>query len=354
VPNVWSAVQCLLDNDQVADAIRLLTALTDFWIGRIHIMEAARWVEETTRRLDDRVPPGLRGRALWEFAALNSWIWWGVTERQRPLIRYQEQALPLLSEGGEKLIYSRALNGLANLLLSVGEYQAAEDRYRQALTATREIGDQRGTGIALQNLGLLAVQQGDEETASRYLAEATPILRAVGDGNVLAVQLFELGAFRAVRGELHEAQACLDECLRMFETLDRPNWIALTLQALGLVDLKQGKLDLAEERVRKAFETFASDVVSSYAVEALGTMAALALERRDGERAGVLLGAMVHLRESLGVAPTSPLSLEHPRTMQRVREELGEQAWERAQSRGAAMDVQDIVEYALGEGVKAR
>jgi predicted ATPase/class 3 adenylate cyclase len=354
VPNIWASVQYLLDQNRVADAIRLLTALNDFWVGRIHIVEAVRWVEDILRRLDDRVPPGLRGRALWEFAVLTSWIWWGTTERQRPLIRYQEQALPLLKEGGEVQVYGRALNGLANLLLAIGDHRAAEDRYRQSLATAREIGDHRGVGIALLNLGLLAVNQGDEETAFRYLEEATPILRAVGDGNVLAMQLFDLGALRVVRGELDEARTCLEECLPMFETLQRPNWIALTLQGLGLLDLKQGKLDLAEARLRQAFTDFIRDGVAAYGVEALGTIAALALERGESGRAGVLLGAMLQLRQSLGVAPTSALSLEHPRTMQRVREALGEEAWERAQGRGAAMGLQEVVEFALGNAAKVR
>jgi hypothetical protein len=40
--------------------------------------------------------------------------------------------------------------------------------------------------------------------------------------------------------------------------------------------------------------------------------------------------------------------------MQRVREALGEEAWERAQGRGAAMGLQEVVEFALGNAAKVR
>jgi hypothetical protein len=80
---------------------------------------------------------------------------------------------------------------------------------------------------------------------------------------------------------------------------------------------------------------------------ALEALAAAFARGGDPERAAVLAAQAQALRRSLGVAPDPYSAALQHRVTETARRELGEAAFRAATERGAAMSIEDAVEYAL-------
>jgi tetratricopeptide (TPR) repeat protein len=348
VPNLWAAVRNLLDTNEARNALVLLSALYDYWISRIHNAEAMRLLNEGLLRGGKHVPSPVRGKALWALAATTSWYWWGIPERHRSVIPYVEEALPLLERAGDRLVLGRALTLRGNVELLDAKHREATEWYERALEVFRQIGYQRGVGTNLMNLALLATQQGDDDLAIRRANEALGLLRVVGDANIIATQLHHLGVLHVARDELEEGRSRLNECLTMFKELQRPNWVGLTLVGLGALALKEELHGRAEQHLREALSIF-REKESEYAVDTLVHVAALNLALGRPQRAGLLLGAMRALRDSLGLSVPSPLRRDDDIVVAQTRKALGEEAWDHSIAEGAAMTLKEAIAYALEE-----
>src|SRR3712207_5875520 len=53
-------------------------------------------------------------------------------------------------------VRAKALHRLGNLVISLGEYDAARDHYEKSLALWQSLGDRRGVADALNGLGLVA------------------------------------------------------------------------------------------------------------------------------------------------------------------------------------------------------
>jgi predicted ATPase len=346
IPNLWAAVNHLVDTGRLGDAVEIL-ALYDYFILRIHSLEALRWLELINDRVDESIPPRVRGKALWAYAGISTWARWGVAETQRDLIPYLDRAIPLLQEVGESYLAARSITCLGNIYNAIGDWDKSLSCYEQALEIVRALGNHRAEGILYQNLAMRHSEVGEDEAAEKYFTRGTPIIRASGDLNILGMQLFMHGAFLVYHNRLVEARPLLMEAMPIFERHDRPNWIGLTLHALGVLALKEGDLDIAEERMRRALGIFVDHDSSSYVVEILGSFAALALARGAPRCAAILLSATYHLVEAMGVFFNNALSREYPHTLARVREALDEETWQQAEARGTTMSLGEAIAYAL-------
>jgi CHAT domain-containing protein/tetratricopeptide (TPR) repeat protein len=75
------------------------------------------------------------------------------------------------------------LNSEAKDSIQRGDIQGAIDKFNQALTLYRQIGDQAGEGKMLYNLGLAYSSKGEHQQALDYFNQALPILRAAASQN---------------------------------------------------------------------------------------------------------------------------------------------------------------------------
>ena len=71
----------------------------------------------------------------------------------------------------------RALNGLGNVLQSLGNYEAAEQSIKDALEGEKELGSETGQAINLANLGSIMVQKGKLDSARIYYNESMEMNR---------------------------------------------------------------------------------------------------------------------------------------------------------------------------------
>ncbi|MDQ3855036.1 MAG: hypothetical protein M3281_01410, partial [Chloroflexota bacterium] len=82
---------------------------------------------------------------------------------------------------------------------------------------------------------------------------------------------------------------------------------------------------------------------------ALSYLADIALRESDPVRAARLMGAALALQEDSELRPTAEDLVERDRLMERIRSTLGVEDFAHAWSEGRVMNLEEAVEYALGD-----
>jgi tetratricopeptide (TPR) repeat protein len=128
--------------------------------------------------------------------------------------RLLEHALSLLPDAAhvERLDASLAL---ADSLVKLAEFPAAQARLEDALHLAQDLGDNAARTEALYQMSQIATHRGDWEAAKSLLAEALPLAREMGACVALAWTLYGLADTYYRTGELEPAQACAEEALAL-------------------------------------------------------------------------------------------------------------------------------------------
>lgn len=217
---------------------------------------------------------------------------------------------------GDQVTEARALTGLGDSALRLGDYPQADRHFRQALTVYRAAGDQPGEARALGNLGVLAAQHGRYRQASRHQRQALALCRAIGDQMGQAVSSARLGEVDLRQGRYPQASAHFETSLALFRQVGDPIDQAYALGNLGELELRLGRyqearayfgavLDLsrqADDRVNEAYalaELGEVDVRQARFPQAISHFErALELLHQTGDRADEA-GALNGLGEAL-------------------------------------------------------
>jgi predicted ATPase len=291
-----------------------------------------------------------------------------------------EEALALHRRLGDRRGTAHALNNLGWVAHHQGDYAAAAAFHRESLVLREQSGDMRGIGFALTSLGWAIGRQGDVAEAARLLDRAGDLLREVGERQLLAFAEAIGALVRRDAGEPRAALAALDQSIRTFRQIgdryglafvqntaasawhdlgehERADAIATEALALALeIGDRWGTAQAHGTRARIAGARGRPDEAIRWWREALAIWAGL------GDRASVaacldgladligagdlitgsrLRGAADALRPESGATPARP-PLPDPRMSPDMAEQI-----ERARTAGAAMTLEEIVEWAL-------
>jgi predicted ATPase/predicted negative regulator of RcsB-dependent stress response len=188
----------------------------------------------------------------------------------------------------------RAVQGLAVLLLQVGDAEHAMPLLEQCLAAWRQLDDRPMVARAANSLGVAHRDRGETEAARRRFDESIRITRADGDRPRLALTLSNLAQLAIDEGDPDEGLARLEEAL----AIDRAagdRWavvIGETNRAAALVEL--GRLDQAEAVL--------AEVAAS--VQSMGDLESTADVLERGATLRVAQGRYDDAARLLGVART--------------------------------------------------
>jgi non-specific serine/threonine protein kinase len=255
----------------------------------------------------------------------------------------------------------------------------------------------RARATALWVNGHLAVAQGNPPCAADMARAARDWAERQDEQTVLAYALFVQGSAAALSGDLLEGEALLADAMARFEALGElsiavvlahmvviveavfqedttralasgahiralcetqgEQWArAYTLGGSALAEWRQGKVAQAGARLREGLRVLYAFNDTFGVVLFLEQLAWIAASGGDGERAAVLLGAadtgwpMVSERPLLG----SPVFLAaRAACEQQARRSLGDRAFQAGFARGADLDVDQAVAYALDESPEA-
>jgi len=264
------------------------------WLDRLDAEEgnlraALGWLVEA-----GRAEPAQRlAQALWRYWYLRGRLIEGRGWLERVL------AMP---GGGETPPPVRADvdNALGNLLLDLGEFDAAEAHYERSLALWRSLGDDRSAADPLNNLGLLAAFRGDYGLARDRLDACIAIRRRVGDRIRLALAVSNLGDVALSEGELDEAEVHHREALHLREETEDADSAAYSRYNLGEVARLRGEGAEADAWYTEALRIFTGlgdRMGIAYVAWSRGW---LALDRGEAGRAGEAFAAALAIRRELG------------------------------------------------------
>ena len=143
------------------------------------------------------------------------------------------------------------LGSAAEMRLWLGDYQAAEDAYGDALALASSIGDLSARPLLLAELGWVALLRGDVVTAERLSVEAAELAEDLGNRRVLAHALRLQGEALLRRGDLG-ASTALDGALAVAEELGAPAEVAGVRCSQACLALEEGRLDEARRLAGEA------------------------------------------------------------------------------------------------------
>jgi predicted ATPase/class 3 adenylate cyclase len=236
-----------------------------------------------------------------------------------------------------------ALRALGSSLGIQGEFARAEELWARSLAVFDELDDDEGRAVLLHRLGIAAQWRGDLGRA-RELAEASDELhRRAGDTWGLAQTTGTLGAIARDEGDAGSALRLVRESAELARQAGSPWWEQGALAELAWLSADAGLLEEAEAHARASLAIADRLPDRPGRIFGVGTLARVAAERGDRERAARLWGAIED--EQVG----APLGgwRQHRDDFARRMRELASPELERWVAEGRALSLEDAVAAAL-------
>jgi len=138
------------------------------------------------------------------------------------------------------------LGNIGNVYHDKADLDLARQHYEEALTISRETGDQWCTASNLGNIGSIYRDKGDLDEALRYDNQALDIAREMGHQLGIAVDLGNIGLILAARSEHEKAVPKLAEALTVLLAVGVADGPRQTLTGLAGCEDKLGRRRLVE------------------------------------------------------------------------------------------------------------
>jgi predicted ATPase/class 3 adenylate cyclase len=337
--NLRGALSWSLERREGETALRLGGALWRFWYVRGHTSEGRRWLEEALS-LNARGAESLRARALNGAGHLA----WSQDDHQRAEV-LREESLALSRQAGDKREIADALNGLGFVALRRGNFEAARKMHEEALLLSREIGDRWGIAHSIDLSGRAAAFQGDYAAARPRLEAALEMFREVGDRSGIAESIGIIGMAALGEGDYQAARLRFEEARKIMSSLGDRRGIGKTTTVLGDAVFNQGDRDAARSLYVEALEDIKDQRDKWWIAWCLEGMAGV--DQNELGRAVRLFGAAAALREEIGAPRPPAFRGYHERNLTAVRNQLGQEAFEKGWAEGGQMMLDEAIEYAL-------
>jgi len=241
----------------------------------------------------------------------------------------------------------------AQLAVVQGDFLAATAMVQECRDWALLHGDQTMLAYALFIQGSVARFSGDLPRSLVLLGEAVSRFEALGELNAIVIIAYAtLSGAAALQGDIARAvtlgeQACA-LCQRHGEQWAR----AYTVCVLAMVEWTRGNVARASSHIKDSLQVMRAfnDIFGTVLV--IENLAWIEDTAGECERAAVLLGMAQHLWPLFGGHPLfgSPHHLAaHEACERHARRALGDRAFQTAFDRGAALDLEQAIAYALGD-----
>jgi ATP/maltotriose-dependent transcriptional regulator MalT len=230
------------------------------------------------------------------------------------------------------------------------DYAAATPLLEEALAIWREVGDMRGIARTLLRFGVVHHHERDFGRARAMLEESLELATRLSNPASVAVALQYLADLALDSGRTPEAAARYEQSLGLARQLDNQHGIAYSLRGLGHVARARGEYERVGELLRESLGLL-RDLRDRRCIPlCLEGLACLAVGQDWAERSARLLGAAHALQATTG-APAPPSEMvDYQRTEADARARLGAERFATLWDAGAALSLEEAIDYALGAG----
>jgi non-specific serine/threonine protein kinase len=326
------------------------------WYGQLIEDVAAEWFGprqiDWIRRLA-REMPNLR-EAI-DFALIESphtavkivaalWpIWAGlgmVGEGRRWLDRALSAAPPEATPD-----HVRALASAAMLACMQRDPTVADARAEEARGLAERVNDAAARGMALLAVAFSLVLRGEHQRAAEHLEQ---VLSITDDPTVQVLALTLLGWTLEFRGDINAALVWQEKAVAFAQARGESMNRSYALWAVGIGWWRHGNPDRAKQLLTECLQLTRVINDPRNASSCLEALAWVADASSQPRRAAVLLGAASALGDAAGVVPAvlPDLTAFHDDCERSVREALGVSQFDADHAHGAALSMDEAVDYA--------
>jgi len=346
--NVRAAWDCAIESDAEI-ALRLASALLDFWLMRGNPSEGRAWLAKLLERTNHWGQTAKRAHVLsavgklacsqQDFAAARSLL---------------EEALPIARMAGDEQEIAFALLWLGRTAHRQRDDHTAQGYIEECLRIYQGLQDQWGIAMAMFRLGGQASYQGRYAEAEEQGLKSLAIFQELGDKFMAGQVLNVLGELARLLGDYERAGKFYEESLEILRELGSRFTLAAPSFNLAWVALHGGDYRKAKVLFEESLKLYKEDGNKNAMTDCLSGFAAVLGVIGRPEQAARLLGAVESLLESIGMSgrmdPSDQKEFDH--YVAAARAHLDEAAFAKAWAAGRAMALEQAIEYAL-ENLKA-
>ena len=278
---------------------------------------------------------------------------WYIRGRTSEVMRWFEELLALDAAAGGRAaapaVRMEALYGVGQIAMDQGQYDRVEAVAREGLALAEQIGNESGIGNALAQLGVVAEARGDLQSAVQFLEQGLIHCRKAGDIGGEQRALVSLGHIYRVLGDYPRATTYFEQALEQARSINLTWGIANVLTSLGHLAREQGDYQRALARYRESLALHRSFGNKGYIAWCFEGMATALCAEGQPEQAAQLCAAAAALREAAHTLRPPAEQQVYDQTIAAARSALGETAFQRAWSAGAAYTVEEAIAFALAD-----
>jgi ATP/maltotriose-dependent transcriptional regulator MalT len=248
---------------------------------------------------------------------------------------FLEESVTLLRALHDQQGLSDTLNELLATMVYAGQATQAATLAEESLALARALGNRPALTKALYWVAQIQLTQGETERAVALLEESLALARERGDKPRIGTAQLTLGGLALSRGELAQAETCAQEMLALSREMGNKELTAMALALLGEIRRRQG--DLAQARVfctEGLLLAMEAGIRHALGWNLIG-LAKVAADEGQPEQATRLFGAAEACLHPDALDPLERADYE--RAVERVREQLGEEAFAAAWAEGRTM-----------------
>ncbi|MFT4262562.1 MAG: LuxR C-terminal-related transcriptional regulator [Nocardioides sp.] len=286
--------------------------------------------------------------------ASSAWFLWTCGVSAREHVHWLEEVLlmPDLPEAAR----ARVIATLGMVETLRGNRTGLSDALSSAVEVAERHDDLATAALATDALGLGAFFGGDTAAAGVLLTRAVRLCEhgTVTRPDVWCAAQVHLGMVAAFAGRGDDAERHVDAVLRRSETTGEHWFRSYATHGRGLVALAKGDPRRAAEEARESLRLlreFADGVGVPLMIELLAWAEA---ESGVADRAAVLLGASSVLWQAFGeqLYGSRPWLAKREEVERAVTRALGEHGYRTRHAHGAALSIQELLGFALGESTQ--
>ena len=243
---------------------------------------------------------------------------------------------------------------------AAGKYAEARRYQEEALSIYRELGDKRGTAAALNELsrtmGMATDDPSTWESVRPLLEESLSIYRELGDdAHGLALTLLYTGIMDQILGNAATARAFLEEGLELFRELEDEMYPGTSMWFLARAQIDEGDHAAARAHLKEILERLQPPRYRSsryrwlnrwFFPRVLEGVAQLAAAEGEASQALRLAGAAAALRADIGAGEAPPFRTYLERRLERAWRALGRKAGAKVFEEGWALSAEEALSEA--------
>ncbi|MFN8446793.1 MAG: tetratricopeptide repeat protein, partial [Caldilineaceae bacterium] len=381
--NIRVALDFLIERKNGEAALRLASAMYEFWDIRGYASEGRQWLYKalTLQNTASRLTVGWAHHAAGvlaliqgEYAEANQGLQSGLEifeewdHQQGIVASLQDLACVDMLQGNYHLSQQRlgrslilcqtsndakglayTFNFLGNLHWDLQQLTRARDYYLESLRLHQQLGNQARIAAILFNLGDTELYLGDLAAARRYFEECLKLSRALGNKRWIGVAVARVGKLALNTNDYAQAQRYAEEALALMHEIGAPNGVGMALTLAGEIAQKLRELPKALAYFCRYLQTMYKLGYKWSIFDALESLARFLTQVGHApEQAIYLLGAADQLRQELHIPVTPKEQTDYyAEVLTTLCQQAGQTCFDQLWEKGHSAPLEQVIEEAM-------